>query len=92
MKKILSILFISAMLCSCAVTVPVSATNNTLGDKVGVSQGNIFKPATVADAAKNGGVSSIATVDKKVYMFQTFLVNTHTSFQVNKINIYYEKN
>ena len=76
----------------CGHSLRYAATNNALGDKVGVSQGNIFKPATVADAAKNGGVSSIATVDKKVHMFQSFLVNTHTSFQVNKINIYYEKN
>ena len=72
MKKILSILFISAMLCSCAVTSPIAATNNALGDKVGVSEGNIFKVATVSDAAKNGGVTSIATVDKKVYIFNIF--------------------
>ena len=72
MKKILSILFISAMMCSCAVTTPVAATNNSLGSKVGVSEGNIFKPAYVSDAAKNGGVTSIATVDKKVYIFNIF--------------------
>ena len=65
-------MFISAMMCSCMVTVPLSATNNTLGAKVGVSEGNIFKLASVADAAKNGGVSSIATVDKKVYIFNIF--------------------
>lgn len=72
MKKILSILFISAMVCSCAITAPVAATNNPLGGKVGVSEGNIFKPATVSAAAKNGGVTSIATVDKKVYIFNIF--------------------
>ena len=72
MKKILSILCISALMCSCMVTTPVAATNNSLGSKVGVSEGNIFKPASVSEAAKNGGVTSIATVDKKVYSFNIF--------------------
>ena len=72
MKKLLSILCVSAIMCSCVITMPVAATNNPLGDKVGVSEGNIFKPASVSEAAKNGGVSTIATVDKKVHIFNIF--------------------
>jgi len=61
-----------ASLSSCALTVPVSATSNPLGSKVGTSTGSgflgalIFSPDTgIHQAAKNGGITKISTVDFK---------------------------
>lgn len=61
-----------AALSSCAMTVPVAATSNPIGSKVGTSTGSgflgvlIFSPDTgIQQAAKNGGISKISTVDFK---------------------------
>jgi len=62
-----------ASLSSCAMTVPVSATSNPLGSKVGTSTGMgllgviVLSPDTgIHQAAKNGGITKISTVDFKM--------------------------
>lgn len=89
MKKILGIILIGAAMASCSTTVPVAATNNPIGSKEGTSTTNcVFgmagpgllssgivtnKKYSIADAAKQGGISKIATVDIKTtsYIFFT---------------------
>ena len=53
MKKTLTIFCGMLLLASCTITTPVAVTNNPLGSKVGTSEGNIFKVATVSEAIKN---------------------------------------
>lgn len=55
---------------SCSITVPVSASSNPVGTKVGVSSGRCYlyvfcfdADASVNSAAKNGGITKISTVD-----------------------------
>jgi hypothetical protein len=59
-------------LSSCAVTLPVNATSNPLGSKVGTAKatgylGILFfdQDASIRTAAKNGGITRISTVDIK---------------------------
>ena len=72
MKKITYILGTFILLASCTITTPVAVTNNSLGSKQGVSEGNIFKAATVGEAVKNGGITKIATVDRSVKITNLF--------------------
>lgn len=74
MKKIAIIalvLLFSGMLFSCATyTIPVSATSNEMGTKVGVAQGSTILRAfggdtgsSIQQAAANGGITKISSVD-----------------------------
>ena len=61
-----------AMMSSCALTLPVNATANTVGGKVGTAKatgyfGVLFfdADASIKTAAQNGGIKKIATVDLK---------------------------
>jgi hypothetical protein len=72
MKKLMTAFVVGAFLTSCSLTVPVSATSNTLGSKTGVSTGVCYlsqlcfgADASVATAARNGGITKISTVDLK---------------------------
>ena len=75
MKKIKSILGIGAlllMMSSCSLTLPVNATSNPVGEKVGTAKatgylGVLFfnADASIKSAAENGGISKISTVDIK---------------------------
>jgi hypothetical protein len=78
MKKLFLMLAATAVLTSCSVTVPVNATSNTVGSKVGSAQttsvfGLFFDggDASIRTAAKKGGISKISTVDFKMtnYLF-----------------------
>jgi hypothetical protein len=67
----------AALLNSCSVTLPVCATSNPIGSKVGEATAvNLFGifwlngDASLTTAAKNGGIKSISTVDIK----QTILI------------------
>jgi hypothetical protein len=73
MKKLISLL-VFALICfltvGCAtVTIPVVATTNPVGSKVGQSSGKIWlgvfgsADAGIQAAAKNGGITNISTVD-----------------------------
>ncbi len=63
---------VAAMLTSCAITLPVAATSNPVGNKVGMAKGTIYlgvfyfdQDASIKSAAKNGGITKISTVDVK---------------------------
>ena len=92
MKKIFTIIAATGLLASCSLTVPVTATNNRIGSKVGVAEATCLfaspaggslssglvlgGPFTIADAAKKGGITKIATVDLKVQNFLLFTKNS----------------
>jgi hypothetical protein len=72
MKKVLFISLMGLFLTSCAVTLPVNATSNEVGSKVGMSKAtgylNILwfdQDASIQKAAKQGGITKISTVDLK---------------------------
>ena len=79
--KSLTLVAIVALLSSCSVTMPYAATNNAIGSKRGTSEtillgvansnmlssGYVFnKKYGVLDAVKDGGLTTVATVDIKV--------------------------
>lgn len=71
-KTIFALLAIVAMMSSCALTLPVNATSNPVGEKVGTAKatgylGILFfdADASIRTAAKNGGITEISTVDIK---------------------------
>ena len=75
MKKIIAITLVIALLAlvGCSTTLPVNATSNPVGTKVGESTGMYllnFIPMFGADAgiqkaAKDGNITNISTVDQK---------------------------
>ena len=69
---------------SCALTLPVNATSNPVGEKVGTAKatgyfGVLFfdADASIRTAAKNGGISEISTVDIK----QTSILNLIVTYE-----------
>lgn len=77
MKKIaiLSALVALLLLAGCTTIVPVGATGNPVGSKVGEATGSYlfgFFPLKakndmgIQTAAKNGGITSISTIDQKI--------------------------
>ena len=69
---ITAIVAVSAMISSCSITLPVAATSNPVGTKVGTAKATgllgilfIGSDASIKSAAKNGGISTISTVDIK---------------------------
>jgi hypothetical protein len=75
MKKLIKstlVLFAALSIASCSLTVPVAATSNEVGSKVGRASGNCYlgvlcfdADASIMSAAKDGGISKISTVDFK---------------------------
>ncbi len=62
----------TALFSSCSITMPVNATSNPVGSKVGRAKGMVFlhalafgADASIKTAAKNGGITKISTVDIK---------------------------
>lgn len=62
----------TAMFSSCSITLPVTATSNAVGSKVGHATGMVYlgvlsfgADASIKTAAKNGGITKISTVDIK---------------------------
>jgi len=86
-KKIAALLAIAAMVSSCSLTLPVNATSNPVGTKVGTAKATGFlgilffnQDASIQTAAKNGGITRISTVDIKqgnilniVFTFETIV-------------------
>ncbi|MCC6726637.1 MAG: hypothetical protein IT258_19200 [Saprospiraceae bacterium] len=71
-QKFAILTLFAAMISSCAVTMPVNATSNPVGSKVGTAKatgylGVLFfdQDASIRSAAKNGGITKISTVDIK---------------------------
>ncbi len=87
MKKVLSfatICLLVGALTSCSLTLPVNATSNAVGKKVGTASatgylGILFfdQDASISTAAKNGGITKISTVDIK----QTNILNLIVTYQ-----------
>jgi hypothetical protein len=84
MRNILGLLALAAMMSSCALTLPVNATSNPVGNKVGTSKATGFlgvlffdQDASIMAAAKNGGITKISTVDIK----QTSLLNLIVTYE-----------
>jgi len=72
LKRVAASLSVIALLASFSLTLPVDATSNTVGSKVGTSKatgylGVLFfnQDASIRTAAKNGGITKISTVDIK---------------------------
>tara|TARA_B110000444_G_C18811776_1_gene582985 strand:+ start:190 stop:462 length:273 start_codon:yes stop_codon:yes gene_type:complete len=70
MKKFFLPLFASILLASCSLTLPVGATSNTIGSKVGTSSGTCYwgllcfdADAGIQSAARSAGITKISTVD-----------------------------
>lgn len=71
--KIITAMFaVTLMMSSCALTLPVNATSNPVGSKVGTAKATGFlgvlffnADASIRTAAKNGGITKISTVDIK---------------------------
>lgn len=87
MKKIILFSAIAALITSCQITRPYTATNNPIGSKTGVSKttylgasfgdnlanGIIFNGKFgVIDAARNGKITKVATVDVKTTNYVLF--------------------
>ena len=70
-KMILAGLAMVVFMASCSVTLPVNATSNPVGDKVGTAKATGYlglffdQDASIQAAAKNGGITQISTVDIK---------------------------
>ena len=72
LKMFAGLLSVAAIMSSCSLTMPVGATSNAVGNKVGQSSGSVFfqvlafnADAGIRTAAKNGGITKISTVDVK---------------------------
>ncbi|MDT3739565.1 MAG: TRL-like family protein [Candidatus Kapabacteria bacterium] len=79
------VLSIVAFLSSCSLTLPVAATSNAVGSKVGTATatgylGILFfdADASIQTAAKNGGISKISTVDVKMSNILGIIVSYET--------------
>jgi hypothetical protein len=80
LRNILGIVAVIFVMASCQVAGPLAVSSNPVGSKVGTSSYGMilaFPPlngdASIRTAAKNGGITKIATVDYKVswYVFFT---------------------
>jgi len=74
----------AAMMTSCAITLPVNATSNPIGNKVGTAKATGFlgvlffdADASIRTAAKNGGITRVSTVDIK----HTSLLNLIVTYE-----------
>ncbi len=71
-KTFFALLAVVAMMSSCSLTLPVTATSNPVGTRVGTATATGFlgilffnADASIRTAAKNGGITKISTVDIK---------------------------
>ena len=84
MKIVITLGLVTLFLTGCAITLPVAATSNPVGSKVGTSTatgyfGALFfdADASIRSAAANGGITKISTVDVKI----SSLFNIITSYE-----------
>jgi hypothetical protein len=92
MKKLISVfkvlvlaLSLAFTFSSCALTLPVAATSNAIGSKVGSATatgylGVLFfdQDASIRTAAKNGGITRISTVDIKTSSILNLIISYET--------------
>ncbi len=69
-KTILPFALVAVILSSCGITMPLMVTDNPKGEKVGTIEyttilgfGPMHQNLSVEKAARNGGITKIATVD-----------------------------
>lgn len=89
MKKLTALfagVLLAGSLASCSITSPVNATSNPVGTKVGTAKGNCWLGTlcfkvdnSIKTAAKNGGVTRIATVDHKTKIFPFGILIQYTT-------------
>ncbi len=84
-KVFSTLVAVLALMSSCALTLPVNATSNPVGTKVGTSKatgylGVLFfdQDASIREAAKNGGITRISTVDIKSTSILNIVVTYET--------------
>lgn len=72
LKPFVAVLAFTFLMSSCSLTLPVTATSNPIGNKVGTAKATGFlgalffnADASIQTAAKNGGITTISTVDIK---------------------------
>lgn len=82
---VLAIALSLTALASCSITMPVAATSNSIGNKVGMAKASGFlgilffdADASIKTAAKNGGITKISTVDIKSSSLLNILVSYET--------------
>lgn len=69
MKRAILFLLVATMFAACTVTLPIAATSNPIGTKVGTSKATavfgiwLKGDASIQTAARNGGITKISTVD-----------------------------
>lgn len=73
-KTTIALVAVVAAMSSCTLTLPVNATSNPIGNKVGTSKATGFlgvlffnADASIRTAAKNGGITRVSTVDIKQF-------------------------
>jgi hypothetical protein len=93
MKKVILFSFVALAMTSCAITLPVAATSNSVkdADKTGISKATMLfgvlplgGDASVISAARNGGIDKIATVDMTTTNFLNILVTYETKVTGHK--------
>ena len=84
-KTVAAAALVAGVMSSCALTLPVNATSNAVGSKVGRAQANGFftvlffnQDASIQRAAKNGGITKISTVDLKATNILGIITNFET--------------
>jgi uncharacterized protein YdbL (DUF1318 family) len=84
-KSIFALVAVMAMMSSCSLTLPVNATSNEVGSKVGTAKatgylGVLFfdADASIKSAAENGGITKISTVDIKTTNILNILITYET--------------
>mgnify|MGYP001346627594 CR=1 FL=1 len=77
-------IFAALTLSACSITMPVCATSNPVGSKVGEASGSMIiglffdQDASIRKAAINGNITKISTVDIKTFMVAPFFVQYTT--------------
>lgn len=84
LKVFLTLVAVTAIISSCSITLPVAATSNPVGSKVGTATatgylGILFfgADASIQAAAKKAGITKISTVDIK----HTSLLNIIVTYE-----------
>ena len=85
LKLAAAFIAVGGFMASCSLTLPVNATSNAVGSKVGTAKatgylGILFfdADASIQTAAKNGGISKISTVDIKTTSLLNIIVTHET--------------
>ena len=78
MKKLFFAVVVGAIMTSCTIAHTITVTNNAVGSKTGVAKGSSFNKdldISIEKACKNGGITTVGTVEfkaKQILIFTTF--------------------